>query len=172
MACRLAGAKPLSEPMLEYYGILLIEPLGTNFGEILIAIQTFSFKKMYLEMMSAKWRPFCLCLIVLCMISILPSIYWLVHAPVIPPLLTIKCNNFQKLLEPSIGLYSNRFVWYIRSCCSWRHLRFHTHTIGLFMSQFEPSFGGKRFQQSLRGLSAKFNQMPGSEMIFICPRTQ
>ena len=39
-------------------GILLIGPLGTNFSEILIAIQTFSFKKMYLKMASAKWRPF------------------------------------------------------------------------------------------------------------------
>ena len=41
-------------------GILLIRPLGTNFSEILIGIQTFSFKKMYLKMSSAKWRPFCL----------------------------------------------------------------------------------------------------------------
>ena len=40
-------------------GILLIWPLGTNFNEILIGIQTFSFKKMHLKMLSAKWRPFC-----------------------------------------------------------------------------------------------------------------
>ena len=40
-------------------GILLIEPLGTNLSEILIGIQTFSFKKMHLKMSSAKWRPFC-----------------------------------------------------------------------------------------------------------------
>ena len=39
-------------------GILLIGPLGTNFSEILISIQTFSFKKMHLKMSSAKWRPF------------------------------------------------------------------------------------------------------------------
>ena len=39
--------------------ILLIWPLGTNFNEILIGIQTFSFKKMRLKMSSAKWRPFC-----------------------------------------------------------------------------------------------------------------
>ena len=39
-------------------GILLIRPLGTNFSEILIGIQTFSFKKMHLKMSSAKWRPF------------------------------------------------------------------------------------------------------------------
>ena len=41
-------------------GILLIEPLGINFSEILIVIQIFSFKKMRLKMASAKWRPFCL----------------------------------------------------------------------------------------------------------------
>ena len=46
-------------------GILLIGTLGTNFSEILIGIQTFSFKKMHLKMSSAKWRPFCLSLYVL-----------------------------------------------------------------------------------------------------------
>ena len=46
-------------------GILLIEPLGTNFSEILIEILTFSFKKMRLKVSSAKWRPFCLGLNVL-----------------------------------------------------------------------------------------------------------
>ena len=50
-------------------GILLIEPLGTNFSEILIWIQILSFKKMRLQMSSAKWRPFCLGLNVL-------SSYW------------------------------------------------------------------------------------------------
>ena len=46
-------------------GILLIGPLGTNFGEILVEIPTFSFKKMHLKVSSAKWRPFCLGLNVL-----------------------------------------------------------------------------------------------------------
>ena len=46
-------------------GILLIGPLGTNFSEILVGIQTFSFNKMHLKMSSAKWRPFCLGLNVL-----------------------------------------------------------------------------------------------------------
>ena len=41
-------------------GILFIEPLGTNFSEILIEIHTFSFKKMHLQVSSRKWRPFCL----------------------------------------------------------------------------------------------------------------
>ena len=47
------------------YGILLIGPLGTNFSETLIGIQTFSFKKMHLKMLSVKWHPFCLGLNVL-----------------------------------------------------------------------------------------------------------
>ena len=46
-------------------GILLIEPLGTNFSEIYIEILTFSFNKMRLKVSSAKWRPFCLGLNVL-----------------------------------------------------------------------------------------------------------
>ena len=46
-------------------GLLLIGPLGTNFSAILIEIQTFSLKKMRLEVSSAKRRPFCLGLNVL-----------------------------------------------------------------------------------------------------------
>ena len=46
-------------------GILLIQPLGTNFSEILIKIHTFSFKKMHLKMSSGKCRTFCLGLNVL-----------------------------------------------------------------------------------------------------------
>ena len=41
-------------------GILLIEPLETNFSEILIEIQAFSFNKMHLKMSSGKWRPSCI----------------------------------------------------------------------------------------------------------------
>ena len=40
--------------------ILLIRPLGTKFNEIFIKNHTFSFKKMHLKMLSAKWRPYCL----------------------------------------------------------------------------------------------------------------
>ena len=45
--------------------ILLIGPLGTNFSEMLIESDTFSFKKIHLKMLSGKWRPFCLGLNVL-----------------------------------------------------------------------------------------------------------
>ena len=41
-------------------GILLMGPLGTNFSEILIEIETFSFKNKYLKMSSAKGRLFSL----------------------------------------------------------------------------------------------------------------
>ena len=41
-------------------GILLTDTLGTNYSEILIEIQTFSFKKMHLKMSSRKWQPSCL----------------------------------------------------------------------------------------------------------------
>ena len=46
-------------------GILSIGPLATKFSEILAEIITFSFKKMYLKVSSAKWRPLCLGLNVL-----------------------------------------------------------------------------------------------------------
>ena len=42
--------------------------LGTNFSEISIEIQAFSFRKMHLKMSSAKWRLFCLSLNVLIII--------------------------------------------------------------------------------------------------------
>ena len=42
--------------------ISLIGPLGTNFSEILVGIQTFSFRKMHLKVSSVLQRPFCLSL--------------------------------------------------------------------------------------------------------------
>ena len=41
-------------------GMLLIEPLGRKFSEILIAIYPFLFKKIHLKMSSGKCRPFCI----------------------------------------------------------------------------------------------------------------
>ena len=46
-------------------GMLLFGPVGSNFSENLIEIDTFSLKKMHLKPSSAKWRPFCLGLNVL-----------------------------------------------------------------------------------------------------------
>ena len=69
MACRLVGAKPLSEPetIIDFYSSLslnqcwnsLTGPLETNLNEILIEIHAFSFTKIHLKMSSGKWRPFC-----------------------------------------------------------------------------------------------------------------
>ena len=53
--------------------ILLIGPLGTIFSEIFIGIQTFSLKKIYLKMSSAKCRTICLNLNVL----IYESLSWI-----------------------------------------------------------------------------------------------
>ena len=40
--------------------LLLIEPSGANFSEIVIEIHISLFKIMHLKMSSGKWRPFCL----------------------------------------------------------------------------------------------------------------
>ena len=39
-------------------GLLSIIPVGTNFSEIVIEIQKFSFTKMHLKIKSVKWQPF------------------------------------------------------------------------------------------------------------------
>ena len=39
--------------------LLSIGPLRTNFSEIQIKLQNFSFKKMHLNMLSLNWQPFC-----------------------------------------------------------------------------------------------------------------
>ena len=76
MACRLVGAKPLCEPMLEY----LIGAWGTNFSDIVIKIRTFSFEKMHLKMSSAKWRPFCQGLNVLIKTNLFLQLAWRLDA--------------------------------------------------------------------------------------------
>ena len=51
------GLSPIQHQAIiwTYAGMLLIAPLGTNFSEILIEIQTFSRKKMHLKMSSGKY---------------------------------------------------------------------------------------------------------------------
>ena len=56
----LFGTKPLSEAVS-----LSIVPLGTNFSQLVFKIQTFSFTKMHLKILSWKYWPFCLSLKVL-----------------------------------------------------------------------------------------------------------
>ena len=62
MACRLVGAKPLSEQCWNIVNWNLRNKLQWIF---FIEIQIFSFKKMRLKVSSAEWRPFCLGLNVL-----------------------------------------------------------------------------------------------------------
>ena len=64
-------------------GTLLVGPLGTNFSEILIEINTFSFKKIHLKMSSGKCRPFCLGLNVL---------IWLCDVPHLTFVTSHKCD--------------------------------------------------------------------------------
>ena len=52
MACRLLGAKPLSEPMLPYC------QLNPKKHISVFEIHKFSFRLMHFKMSSAKWRPF------------------------------------------------------------------------------------------------------------------
>ena len=58
------GLSPGTRPAIIWtnFRILLSWPLGTNLSEILIAIYTFSFKKIHMKMLSGKWRPSCLSL--------------------------------------------------------------------------------------------------------------
>ena len=67
-------------------GILLIWTSGTNFNEILSEIHTFSVKKMYLKMSSAKWRQFCLRLNVLSGICQPCIILWKIHYTTFTPI--------------------------------------------------------------------------------------
>ena len=55
-------------------GLLLTGPLGANFSDSLIAIHTFSFRKMHLNVF-AKWQPFCLGLNVLNILIITTHTY-------------------------------------------------------------------------------------------------
>ena len=73
-------------------GLLLIKPLGTNFSEISIGIQTFSFMKMHLNM-SAKWSPLCLGLNVIRQIqtTYLFTGMCLIYLPGCP---AMKCSDF------------------------------------------------------------------------------
>ena len=62
MAWWLPGTKPQSEPMLTY---CQLDPWKQTSVKIIIKIHIFSFKKMYLKVLSVKWWPFCLSLKVL-----------------------------------------------------------------------------------------------------------
>ena len=95
MACRLFGAKPLSEPMLEY--------CQQHACQILIEIHTFSFTKIHLKMSSGKWRPICLCLNVSNIISVS---FW-------------RSDVLRAWTKPPVSAPLRVFAWQIHSdgCC-------------------------------------------------------
>ena len=96
-------------------GILLIGPLGTNFSEISIGFQAFSFKKMHFKMSSAKWRPFCLGLDVLSFIlwNLLGSL-WLSEF-VLPGYLYTNSNVVKTLSIYLLWMYWKRQVVFYKS---------------------------------------------------------
>ena len=117
-------------------GISLIGPIGTNFSEILAEIITFSFKKMYLKVSSAKWRPLCLGLNV----SIKSHNYWYLkpqRAFCCWPLHT-SCYSNQKYIfaifthhcSLSIVWHGPEFHWYPRQQSSWGQHGAHLGPVG------------------------------------------
>ena len=86
-------------------GLLLIEPLGTNFSEISIGIQTFSFKKIHLNMSSAKWRPLCLGLNVL-----ICRLLWDLYTELI-----VRCTVYTETRQ--VPIYWTR-IWCLQMSCS------------------------------------------------------
>ena len=62
--------------ILTNVGILLMRPLGINLSEILIKINTFSFKKMHSKTSSAKWSLFHLGLKVLRQVGFTKTEVW------------------------------------------------------------------------------------------------
>ena len=90
-------------------GVLSIRPLKTNFSEILIEIQTFSFKKMHLKILSGKCRPFCLGLNVLNLIT-----YSLIHSQIYVSLhygkITLKPNAWWYLVK---GIKTKRLLCFL-----------------------------------------------------------
>ena len=93
-------------------GILLIEPLETNFSEILIQIHISLFKKMYLKISSGKWRPFCLGL------NVLKSNF------------AFKNNSMEFLLGPITRqiniMYESRMKW------TWHHSKLAVEEVSFF----------------------------------------
>ena len=115
---------------------MLIQTLGTNFSEILIRIQTFSFEKMHLKMSSAKWHPFCPGL------NVLTGFYW------------THCNNVNKATEEVLSMNLSSIaalevVIMIKMSSPWQPLHFSAVNFELakiiaseiwFSNKFIPNF--------------------------------
>ena len=108
-----------------YNGILFIGPsLGTNSSEILIKIHTFSFKKMHLKMLSAKWPLFCLGLNMLIPMCHNASKYWILQ---LPQYVCLRCQPPYALTSEPLHfpLVSFSHTWAQRPCHTAIWLRQH-----------------------------------------------
>ena len=120
-------------------GILLTGPLGTNFNEILIGIQTFSLQKMHLKVSSAKWRPFCLGLNVLIMPVTSSPVRW---AFTDPHENSQSCNIIQHgnrlcvCAIPLPGPYPAQVIISITMTSQWAWLRLKSPASPLFTQPF------------------------------------
>ena len=94
--------------------ILLIWTLGTNFSEILSKTHAFSFKKMHLKMLSAKWGPFCLGL------NVLNRMFQHLMLP--------DHQQAQCCIQSMTINYYFSLVWIFHIHFHWLHTQQHKHT--------------------------------------------
>ena len=148
-------------------GILLIEPLRTNFSEILFGIQTFSFKKLHLKMSSAKWRPFCLGLNVLTHWGLMMPYHRIHHGSWSALVQAVACHWFdalplttwtdaQLLSDKPLGTHFKEFSFEIK-IFSFQKMR--------LKSQFTEC---RPFCSGLNGLNVN-NTFPRTSLMKICP---
>ena len=90
-------------------GILLIWPLGTNFGENLIEIHTFSFTKICWKMSSGKWQTLCLGLNVLTLFSFI-HLWFILYFVFVE--LTLCAASWQQLLGGDPWNFIKKYVWF------------------------------------------------------------
>ena len=107
--------------------ILLIGPLGTNFSEMLLWIQTFSFKEMHFKMSSVKWHPFCLGLNVLILNPARRSNY--IHYNV-RHRITYPFQNFNGSVWDEIPLLIHSNLQRFHRCSLGMDKYFHPHFTG------------------------------------------
>ena len=122
MACRLFWTNA---------GLLSIGPLGTNFSEILIKIQDFSFMKMHLKISFVKWRPSCFNLSVLTTVLFVCSKFYMFQLLSVAMLVcySTSTNGCRYVLIyyacNMIDVRSMLIGWYSGVSFKWRYWNFH-----------------------------------------------
>ena len=127
--------------------ISLIGPWGTNLSEFLISLQTFSYKKMHLKMLSVKWQPSCLVLNVLRHVHVFNSIPlgdlfcgWLFIIPswLVTNVQLADCQGpFYYNSLPSISIWISNYIHYE----VWNEITYSSKTsTDAMYKQFHPTF--------------------------------